>query len=180
MALVGVDGTWLEVNRAFCEFLGYSEPELRRTTWQALTHPDDLDADLASVEATLAGRLDGYTMEKRYLRKDGETIFGRLTVALVRSSDGEPRYFVSQLEEIAGAPAAGGPAHGLTTRQLEVLQLLADGRTTGEIAELLHLSTATVRNHVAHLLANLGVHNRVQAVGAASRLGLVGLPGRRK
>src|SRR5438309_6909774 len=96
MALVAVNGGWLKVNESFCAFLGYSEDELRRTTWQELTHPDDLRADLASVEATLAGRIDGYTMEKRYLRKDGQTVVGRLNVALVRSPRGEPRYFISQ------------------------------------------------------------------------------------
>lgn len=177
MALVAIGGGWLEVNQAFCEFLGYSEDELRRTTWQALTHPDDLDADLASVEATLAGRIDGYTIEKRYLRKDGKVVFGRLNVALVRAPDGEPRYFVSQLEDITELlrwePAA---ERHPTPRQLEVLQLIADGKSTSQVAEELHLSTTTVRNHVAHLMGNLGVHTRIQAVVAATRLGLIRMP----
>lgn len=185
MALVATDGSWLEVNHAFCEFLGYGEGELRRTTWQALTHSDDLEADLASVEATLAGRIDGYTMEKRYLRKNGEAVLGRLTVALVRAPDGEPRYFISQLEDLSGLrrlrPAVSAPSDAeaceLTPRQVEILQLLADGRSTRQIAEEFHLSQVTVRNHIARLMANLGVHTRMQAVVAASRLGLIRLPG---
>jgi PAS domain S-box-containing protein len=180
MALVGVDGSWLEVNRSFCEFLGYSETELRETTWQALTHPDDLDDDLASAEATLAGTIDGYTMEKRYLRKDGETVLGRLNVGLVRTPEGEPRYFISQVEDITpqpeATPAATVEKHGLTQRQLEILQLLADGKSTSQVAEELFLSNTTVRNHIARLLANLGVHTRVQAVVAGSRLGLIHMP----
>lgn len=177
MALVALGGDWLEVNQAFCDFLGYSEDELRRTTWQALTHPDDLDDDLALVESTLAGRIDGYTMEKRYLRKDGKVVLGRLNVALVRSAHGEPRYFVSQLEDITELLRwERGPEAALTPRQVEILQLIADGSSTTEIAEHLHLSTTTVRNHIAHLMAKLEVHTRVQAVVAATRLGLIRMP----
>ena len=64
----------------------------------------------------------------------------------------------------------------LTERQLEVLQLLAEGKSTAQIADELVISKTTVRNHVAHVLANLGVHTRVQAVIAASRAGLIRLP----
>ena len=186
MALVAIDGCWLEVNQAFCNFLGYTEDELCQTTWQALTHPDDLDADLASVEATLAGRIDGYTMEKRYLRKDREIVFGRLNVALVRTAEGEPGYFISQLEDIGKAPQsqneslanprAAAAEHGLTPRQTEILQLLAEGHSTSQIAAALYLSKTTVRNHIAHLFANLGVHTRVQAIVAGSRRGLITMP----
>jgi PAS domain S-box-containing protein len=180
MALVGIDGGWLKVNESFCAFLGYSEDELRRTTWQELTHPDDLHADLASMEDTLAGRIDGYTMEKRYFHKDGQTVVGRLNVGLVRSPKGEPRYFISQVEDItslrAATPAARLEKYGLTQRQLEILQLLADGKSTREIAEALHISNTTVRNHIAHLLTILGVHTRIQAIMAGNRLGLIRIP----
>ena len=64
----------------------------------------------------------------------------------------------------------------LTERQLEVLQLLAEGKSTAQIADELVITRTTVRNHVAHILANLGVHTRVQAVIAASRAGLIRLP----
>jgi PAS domain S-box-containing protein len=66
--------------------------------------------------------------------------------------------------------------HGLTQRQIEILQLLAEGKSTRQIAEELYLSGTTVRNHIARLLANLGVHTRVQAVVAGNRLGLINLP----
>jgi DNA-binding CsgD family transcriptional regulator len=64
---------------------------------------------------------------------------------------------------------------GLTQRQAEILQLLAEGKSTSQIADELFLSKTTVRNHVAHLMANLGVHTRVQAVVAAARAGLIAL-----
>jgi len=73
----------------------------------------------------------------------------------------------------AVVPAGGSP---LTERQLEVLMMLAEGKSTHQIADELVLSKTTVRNHIAHVLANLGVHTRVQAVIAASRAGLIRLP----
>lgn len=62
MALVGTDGQWLQVNPALCALVGYTEHELLATTFQAITHPDDLDADLAFVRQMLAGEIPTYQM----------------------------------------------------------------------------------------------------------------------
>jgi PAS domain S-box-containing protein len=75
-----------------------------------------------------------------------------------------------------GTQAVASESSPLTERQLEVLQLLAEGKSTSQIADELVLSPTTVRNHIAHVLANLGVHTRVQAVIAAARAGLIRLP----
>jgi DNA-binding CsgD family transcriptional regulator len=75
--------------------------------------------------------------------------------------------------ETTKPPTATTSGMGLTERQREILQFLADGRSTDEIASALHLSRTTVRNHVANLLTALGVHTRLQAVVTASRAGLV-------
>ena len=100
MALVGLDGSWLRVNGALCRMLGMSEPQLRLRTFQELTHPDDLDADLDHVDALLAGRSNGYTMEKRYVAAGGEVVFALLSVSLVRDDDGRPLHFVSHVVDI--------------------------------------------------------------------------------
>jgi DNA-binding CsgD family transcriptional regulator len=75
-----------------------------------------------------------------------------------------------------GTQAVASGSSPLTERQLEVLQLLAEGKSTSQIADELVLSATTVRNHIAHVLANLGVHTRVQAVIAGARAGLIRLP----
>lgn len=100
IALVGPDGGWLRVNRTLCELLGYTEAELLGRTFQQITYPDDLDADLEFVRQVLAGEIRTYQMEKRYLRKDGSLVWALLSVSLVRGDDGDPRYFVSQIEDI--------------------------------------------------------------------------------
>lgn len=100
MALVDLDGTLLMVNRAMSEMLGYDVAELTQRGFQELTHPDDLDADLVLFEQALAGETDSYRMRKRYLRADGEIVWGDLSVALVREPDGTPLYFISQILDV--------------------------------------------------------------------------------
>lgn len=100
MALVGLEGQWLRVNRALLELLGYTEAELRKKTFQDITHPDDLEKDLAQVRALIAGERSHYQMEKRYYRKDGALVWVRLTASLVRTAAGKPLHFVSQIENI--------------------------------------------------------------------------------
>jgi PAS domain S-box-containing protein len=100
MALVGLDGRWLMVNRALCRIVGYPEAELLELTFQDLTHPDDVDADLENVRRLTAGEIPGYEMEKRYLRRDGSVVWALLSVSLVRGGAGEPLYFISQIQDI--------------------------------------------------------------------------------
>ena len=100
MALVSLEGRWMEVNGALCEMLGYSEEELLRTDFQTLTHPDDLQNDLALLQQLLANKIPNYDMLKRYFRKNGELIRAKLWVSLVRDSHGAPLHFVSQIQNI--------------------------------------------------------------------------------
>jgi diguanylate cyclase (GGDEF)-like protein/PAS domain S-box-containing protein len=101
MALVSPDGRFIKVNRALCDLTGYSETDLLIRTFQAITHADDLDADLAHVQDVLADRRRSYQMEKRYYHADGHIIWVTLSVSLVRDADGEPLYFISQIEDIS-------------------------------------------------------------------------------
>lgn len=100
MALVGTDGQWLQVNPALCALVGYTEQELLATTFQAITHPDDLDADLAFLRQMLAGEIPTYHMEKRYFHKQGHIVWILLIVSLVRDPFGQPLYFISQIQDI--------------------------------------------------------------------------------
>ncbi|HET7050404.1 MAG TPA: PAS domain S-box protein [Solirubrobacteraceae bacterium] len=101
MALVAPDGRFIKVNRALCDLTGYSETHLLTRSFQAITHPDDLDADLAHVQDVLADRRRTYQMEKRYYHADGHIIWVTLSVSLVRDAGGEPLYFISQIEDIS-------------------------------------------------------------------------------
>lgn len=111
MAHVGLDGRWLRVNQRLCRIVGYSRDELLVRTFQDITHPDDLDADLAYVRRLLAGEIDQYSMEKRYVRSDGAHVWIELTVSLVRSASGEPLYFISVIEDISARKAVQSELH---------------------------------------------------------------------
>ncbi|MEI9866633.1 MAG: PAS domain S-box protein [Limisphaerales bacterium] len=100
MALVNVDGRWLSVNPAICAMIGYSEGELLKTNFQSITHPEDLETDLALMRQLLAGEIRDYKMEKRYLQKDAQIMHALLTVSLVRDAEKRPLYFVAQILNI--------------------------------------------------------------------------------
>ncbi|WP_439627054.1 PAS domain S-box protein [Gemmata sp.] len=101
MAHVRPDGRWLRVNRKLCDILGYGHDELLGLTFQDITHPADLAADLAHVERLLAGDIPTYAMEKRYVRKDRSPVWVNLTVSLARTPRGRPDYFISVVEDIS-------------------------------------------------------------------------------
>jgi diguanylate cyclase (GGDEF)-like protein/PAS domain S-box-containing protein len=100
-ALVSTEGRFTRVNTALCRITGYTESDLLGTTFQALTHPDDLDADLDQLQRLLAGESESYEMEKRYRHADGHYIWALLSVSLVRGEAGAPLYFVSQIQDIS-------------------------------------------------------------------------------
>jgi diguanylate cyclase (GGDEF)-like protein/PAS domain S-box-containing protein len=100
-ALVSPEGRFMRINSALSRITGYSEDELLETTFQALTHPDDLQADLDLVHRVLAGASESYSLEKRYRHADGHYIWAQLSVSLVRDDSGSPLYFVSQIQDIS-------------------------------------------------------------------------------
>ncbi len=100
MALVGTQGQWLQANKALCNFLGYSQDELRLMTFQQLTWPEDLNKDLEQLEQLVRGEINSYSMEKRYYTRNGDLVWALLAVSVVRYADGTPRYFIAQVEDI--------------------------------------------------------------------------------
>ncbi|TWU44205.1 Autoinducer 2 sensor kinase/phosphatase LuxQ [Novipirellula aureliae] len=101
IAHVGLDGRWINANARFCEIVGYDLETLQQKHFQEITHPDEFDEDAFQKEKLLAGEIDYYAMEKRYLRRDGEYVWTRLTVSLVRNLKGQPAHFISVIEDIS-------------------------------------------------------------------------------
>ncbi|WP_373544410.1 PAS domain S-box protein [Chamaesiphon sp.] len=102
---VALDGTWLQVNRKFCETVGYSKAELLATTFQAITEPADLAQDEAFIEQLLSGEINEGTLEKRYIHKQGHHVWIALTSSVVRDiatagQMGMPQYFLCAIEDI--------------------------------------------------------------------------------
>ncbi|WP_164512222.1 PAS domain-containing sensor histidine kinase [Oceaniglobus ichthyenteri] len=100
MALVGIDGRFLQVNSALCTLLGYSDAALLEMDFQSISHPDDLEHDLAQLDLLKSRKIGSYQMEKRYVRTDGAIMWGLLSVGLVTDDEGRPDHFVSQFVDV--------------------------------------------------------------------------------
>lgn len=157
MALVGLDGRFLQVNPSLCLIVGYTEQELLGLTFQVITHPDDLEADLNLVQQLADGLIPNYSMEKRYFHKNGTTIWIMLSVSLVRTDSGAPLYFVSQIQDVTRAREAerlkdefvSTVSHELRTPLTSIsgyVDLLLDG-ADGEVSgTTLHFLTIVQQN----------------------------------
>ncbi len=100
MALVGINGQFLQVNHTLCEILGYTEKELLGMNFQVVTYSEDIDLDLDHVQQLLAGKVRSAQTEKRYFHKFGHLVWVLITSTLVRDSKGGPLYFISQFQDI--------------------------------------------------------------------------------
>ncbi len=100
MALVSLDGYWLQVNRALCEIIGYSEQELLATGCLQVTHPDDREKTWENMQQMLSKEVRARQLEKRYLHKLGHVVWVLLNISLVRNAQSEPLYFVNQIQDI--------------------------------------------------------------------------------
>ena len=106
IARVAPDGRFLQVNAKFCGILGYSEAELTVMSFQELTHPDDLHLDQAQVDRVLAGEIDTFELEKRFIRKSGEPVWIVLYSSVLRARDGTVRYAIAVVQDISGRKAS--------------------------------------------------------------------------
>ena len=144
MALVGLDGSWLRVNPAFCRLTGFSEEELTKLTFADITHPDDLAADQAQAARLLDGEIENYSMDKRYRTKAGDFVWAQLNGSVVRDNEGNPLHFIAQVQDISARKEAEAellrlaiedPHTGLPNRRYfndQVARQLDRGRRHGE------------------------------------------------
>jgi PAS domain S-box-containing protein len=99
-AITELSGRLRAVNRSLCNLLGYTEAELLELSFQAITHPEDLFKDVSHVQSLVKGEIDRYLLEKRYLHKQGHSVWALLSVSMVRDRWGAPLYFVAHATDI--------------------------------------------------------------------------------
>lgn len=119
---------WRIANPRLCEILGYAPDELTTKTWSELTHPDDLAADLAQFERMLAGEIDGYEMDKRFVRKDGAVVYTTINIRCVRDADGSVRDVLATVHDIT--------RHKEAEEAVQALNVELEQRVAARTAEL--------------------------------------------
>jgi PAS domain S-box-containing protein len=100
MAVVSPEGQLMQVNRAMCGFLGYEEAELVGKTVQAITHPEDWEMTARRIREALSGGPPIQWLEKRYLHRTGQVLWGEANASVVRDAHGEPSCLVTQVLDI--------------------------------------------------------------------------------
>jgi PAS domain S-box-containing protein len=141
MAITSPTQGCVDVNDQFCEMVGYTRGELQQMTWAQLTLPEDLAADVAEFDRVMAGEVDGYSMDKRFLRRDGQVVHTIISVKCLRCPDGSVDYFLSLVQDITARKQAESELllaqEKLEQRVMErTSQLAAVNLTlTGEVAE---------------------------------------------
>jgi diguanylate cyclase (GGDEF)-like protein/PAS domain S-box-containing protein len=128
IAHVSPTGRFLMVNRKFCEIAGFTRKQLLNATFQDITYAEDLDVDLGYLKSLVAGDIDSYALEKRYVRRDGSPHWIMLTVSLIRDEAGEPDFFVAVIEDInarkqAELDSLHDPLTGLLNRRGAMMRL---------------------------------------------------------
>jgi PAS domain S-box-containing protein len=106
-----LDGRFLRLNQKFCDLVGYTHEEMLNRTWMDITYPEDLDAGLELVQRMWQKEIDTYTLQKRYIRKDGSIIWVNIACSLVRESSGEPKYTIALVEDISDRKQAEDKLH---------------------------------------------------------------------
>ncbi len=120
MSITDAQRCWIHVNARLCDMFGYSEAELRAHDWDSLTHPDDRDEGRARFDAVLSGEIDGYTLDKRYVRKDGSVLDAAIAVRCERDAEGRAQRFYAIVEDVSARKRAER-ALAAHSEQLEAL-----------------------------------------------------------
>ncbi len=100
IALVDMQGRLIAVNPALTAMIGYSADELHEMSFTTVTHPDDVASDVALFDELMVGTRESYSLQKRYIRKDGQIVWGNLRVSLIRDASGVPQFAIGMAEDV--------------------------------------------------------------------------------
>jgi len=151
LAMVALDGTFKEVNASLCKSLGYSESELCQFTFAEITHPDDLEMDLAQLQKIIDRKQDSYQTEKRYIHKNGKVVHAILTVTAGKDIHGELSYYIGQIIDISDRIAS----------EKELNQYVDITREQNEsLLNFAHIVSHNLRSHSTNLTMLSGFLNK--------------------
>jgi PAS domain S-box-containing protein len=134
MALTSPTKGCIEANDELCRILGYSREELMQLHWPHLTHPDDVAADVAEFDKVVAGEQDGYVIEKRFIRRDGQAVWCTMAAQCVRAADGSVDFFVALVQDMTERLQADEALRRAREQLTHVSRVTAMGELVASIA----------------------------------------------
>lgn len=164
-AIVSPDGRWVRVNAALERMLGRSEDELAELTFLDVTHPEDREANGKLYRSVLSGETSGYEMQKRFVRKDGSSVWAHTTVSLVRDEAGRPLWFIGDVQDLTSRRQAEEVSRTLGVTRTLVRRMLED------LARRTPLPSSAMRD------LGRGLAERVEGEKLAAFLGAFGSMG---
>ncbi len=186
-AVTGADLKFIQVNRAFCEMLGYSEAEFLGKTPRDFTHPGDIEQSKKFIAGILSGERDSCRQTKRYLHKDGRTVWVDMTATLVRDAEGKPSYFVTEIQDITERRRAEDLVRDHEAK-LEEAQRIAhlgswehdiatnQSRASAELYRIAGLDASTTHHTMEQFLSCLHPDDAARVTGLVRRAMSEGVP----
>lgn len=148
IAMLSTTFRFLRANEAFCRMVGYSETELSDLTFTDITHPEERQGALLRIQRLLTGEIDRYDVEKRYLHKSGQIIWGRVSVALVRDGNRTPLHFLSIIQDITAWKKAERALRESESRYQRIVETAREGISTMDDQQRI----TSVNEHMAVML----------------------------
>ncbi len=172
-AVIGLDGKAIRVNSELCRMSGFTREELEGVQFQDITHPDDMDMCMAQYRQVIDGKLDQYQMDKRYICKDGGTLWVSLSVRLVRDRDGQPLYTLAMMGDISDRREAQIALRKQEAQMRNATKMEAIGRLAGGIAHDFNNQLTVVKGYSEMLLRELDPdgpqHESLEEIRAAAQ-----------
>ncbi len=142
MAMISIDGSWIQVNNTLCEMIGYTNEEFLQLTFKDITHPDDLNSDATLLQEMLKDKKDVYKIEKRYFHRNGSIVWALLSVSLIKNNKGKPQYFVAQINNVTERKNA-------EEKNKSLLEVTRDQNT--RLLNFAHIVSHNLRSHSGNL-----------------------------
>jgi len=173
MATFTPDGRFMQANPALCRFLGYDEAELLTRRIADITHPDDLAETLRLVDEARSGKRTSLEMEKRYIRKDGSSVWGHTSAAWLSTPDGEPIYSIALVQDITERKRAEQALRESEEQLRQAQKLEAIGTLAGGLAHDFNNILTGILGHAEMLKASArpgdNVHRAADVIEKAGR-----------
>ncbi|WP_179343853.1 sensor histidine kinase [Winogradskyella ursingii] len=142
MAIVDLNGSWLNVNKSLCKTFGYTKEELKQLSFMDITHPDDLRVGYKAMMNMVNGKINYFETEKRYLHKNGNVIWALLSTSIVKDKNGTPLHFVAQINDLTQIKKSSS----------KVAQLLATTENQNKrLLNFAHIVSHNLRSHYSNL-----------------------------